>query len=62
MTAIHMGPPQIIFATWLGFLLLYAAAQHGKPRTGEHSFPVAFSLTLIYVLLLAWGGFWSTPQ
>ena len=42
--------------------LATAAMLSGKPRTGEHSFPVAFVGALISLFILTMGGFYGAAQ
>lgn len=48
--------------TYLGLylaVLLIVAAQNGKPRAGTHNFALTFMVSLLYLALLGFGGFWS---
>ncbi len=54
--------PQIIWLIWVFISLLIYAHEHGKPKTGEYSFPTAFVAILISASLLYWGGFFTAGQ
>lgn len=54
-----MTAPQTTMATLLLIGLLFAARDHGKPKTGKDNFWVSLFAAAVNILLLYWGGFWS---
>ncbi|WP_166884911.1 hypothetical protein [Massilia sp. CCM 8734] len=54
-----MTAPQVIMVAWLALSLGVSMSQHGKPRTGKHSFWISLTVVAINVAVLYWGGFFS---
>ena len=54
-----MNAPQITIIALYALSLGMTLAQHGKPKTGTHSFWVALIGTAINFGILYWGGFFN---
>lgn len=50
---------RITFIVWLAFGMGVVLAEHGKPRTGNYHFGVSLVSTVLQLLLLWGGGFFS---
>ena len=55
----HIGWPQGIFLALILLSDLGALVNHGKPRNSNWDFNVSFAGTLVTLILLYWGGFFS---
>lgn len=53
------GWPQWTYAISYVVLLLVAAIENGKPKTGTYNFATSLVVAAIYVAILGFGGFWS---
>lgn len=54
-----MGIPQLISISLMCINLLLSAYQHGKKKTGEHSFWIALISTTLNFIILQQGGFFK---
>lgn len=54
-----MGWPQIVYLSIMGCGLGVALAEHGKPKTGVNRFGYTLIATIIQLVLLSFGGFFS---
>jgi hypothetical protein len=51
--------PQITWLVLAAICLGVELAEHGKPKGGNHSFPMQVLVTAIGLALLWWGGFFA---
>lgn len=54
-----MSIPAIIYLVLVAVALLISANQHGKDKTGKHSFWASLIATLLMLGLFYWGGFFN---
>lgn len=54
-----MNGAQIAMAILLAMSLGIDLAKHGEPKTGGYNFWIGLIGLIIYIGILAWGGFWS---
>lgn len=59
MFNITLHAPQLVMLALVFASLGIAAAEHGKPKTGTHSFWITLIAIAINLAILRWGGFFS---
>lgn len=54
--------PQVTYLILLVIGVAISAEKHGKPRTGNYSFPTSLVAAAIISAILYFGGFWTGVQ
>jgi hypothetical protein len=57
--SIHWAWPQITYAIVAALCMLWAAANHGEPRTGNHNFALYLVCWALFQIVFFYGGFWT---